>query len=154
MLIEVGASNIIEFIKQQIAEILGVPIIKQQLIFNGITLQNHKSLIEYNLFDSARVKLMNDHPLATKTIQQLIKVKDVKGKKTFNIDYDDGDTVSELKLKISQKENIPINEQRLFYPEIELEDEFPLSHYNLIGGEGIVYLVLNPEGIKPSKLGI
>jgi len=80
---------------------------------------------------------------ATNTNQ--IFVKSISGK-TLAIDIDVTNTVIELKQKIFEKENIPIDVQKLIYGGTELiNPDEPLSKYN-IEKDSTIYLILSLKG--------
>ncbi|CAG9320811.1 unnamed protein product [Blepharisma stoltei] len=62
----------------------------------------------------------------------------------IKLNAESSETLEDLKLKIQEKEGIPIDQQRLFFNYNELEDCHSLAHYN-IQEQSMLYLVLGPR---------
>ncbi|KAI3933299.1 hypothetical protein MKW98_006658 [Papaver atlanticum] len=78
------------------------------------------------------------------TTEMQIFVKTLVGK-TITIDVASTETVESLKLKILDKEGVPVKEQRLIYCGKQLEDEKTIGDYN-IQKESTLQLVLRLGG--------
>ena len=154
----IESSKTVVSIKSYIKEYLCIPIEEQILILNGTILEDHKKIIDYNLYNSARISL-SFYPQFTESRLQRPRTLRVKNKtgKISNVLLDGPyEPISELKLKIEEQEGIAVYKQRLFFPSIELEDHKFLSDYNVFGGDSLVHLnMLNPKVLKqPTKLSI
>ena len=74
----------------------------------------------------------------------------IPAEKTLTLDVAPSDTVTDLKLKIQAREEIPPDHQRLIFTVIQLQDDKTLAHYN-IQHESLLHLLLRLCGGSSKK---
>jgi len=113
----------------------------QFIIYNGKLLEENKTLEEYDIQDNSTIHL--DNMLRGGKMLQ-IHVKTLQGK-TMTLDISEDDTIDAIKQKITDKEGIPVDQQRLIFNGKQLEQGRTASDYGLEDGSNI-HLVLRLRG--------
>ena len=103
--ITLDASDTIKNIKTKIQDKQGIPPDQQKLVYTGKQLEDGRTLSDYNINKRAFVRLY--------------------------LDAEASDTIENVKVKIQDRQGIPPDQQSLFLPEKELENDFTLSDYNI-----------------------
>jgi ubiquitin len=139
--VDVEEGESIEDVKAKISEKEGIPPEQQRLIFGGQQLQDGKTLDDYDVGDDATLHLV----LRLRGGMQLF-VKTLTGK-TVTVDVEEGESIEDVKAKISEKEGIPPEQQRLIFGGQQLQDGKTLDDYD-VGDDATLHLVLRLRGGK------
>jgi len=144
--VEVEEGESIEDVKAKISEKEGIPPEQQRLIFGGQQLQDGKTLDDYDVGDDATLHLV----LRLRGGMQLF-VKTLTGK-TVSVEVEEGESIEDVKAKISEKEGIPPEQQRLIFGGQQLQDGKTLDDYD-VGDDATLHLVLRLRGGLKNPLG-
>lgn len=134
--LKVDDSATIEAVKAKIEEEQGIPQYVQLLKFNGTLLKDDRTLEDYDIGRNATICLK---VRLRETMQ--IFLKPLTGR-TLTLNVDSSDTVKAVKRNIQANAGgFPIDEQRLIFKGVELEDGNTLADYAVVK-ESTVNLVL------------
>ena len=108
--LDVEPNYIIKQIKLLIKVRKKIDIEKQRLIFKGIPLKNECTLADYNILPQSIIYLLKKDDDESLSIYI-----NILGRRKFLINAIASEKIKKLKEDIQEKENIPIQEQNLFF---------------------------------------
>lgn len=123
--LEVEVIDTVDQIKQKIQDKEGILPVIQILTFAGLQLYGDYNLSYYNIREESILQL---------EIKSVIHVVITKTGKTLELKADTSDTVKQIKQKIQNEENIPLDQQCLIFDGRELYNAHNLSYYNIKKG--------------------
>jgi len=140
--LEVESSYTIADVKEMIHAEEGIPLDKQQLIFDDKQLKERHTLAYYNIHNECTLHL--DYSLLSDSFQ--IFVKTIAGKYITLDGMELCDSVADVKAKIHSKEGIPPSQYHIFFAGKQLKGQYnPLRYYG-IRRRSTLYLGHNQHG--------
>ncbi|NXK94498.1 OASL2 protein, partial [Formicarius rufipectus] len=142
--ITISPYDTIRKLKEEIQQKWGIPFYRQRLAQQelgrkNIILQDSETLATHHIFYSTTLVL-----LQTECQEMEVLVKDDKNR-TTTYTVLPTDTVQKLKKQIQSRQGPPVNQQRLTYGSVELEDQHTLAHYD-VKPMTTIYLLLRLRG--------
>ena len=122
-------------VKRQIQEREGISSNLVSLLFGGHELEDQQTLSSCGIQDKSTIYMYR-----TATVEPILFVKVPTLQKTVVLEYDPEATIRSVKMKLSEKEQISLDEQTLMFEGVHLEDNGTLGSYD-IPQEGAIDLI-------------
>ena len=132
----------IEYIKQKISEYTDLPTEIQILSYNDIELKNENALMDYNVQNKSTINLIFR---AKNGI--IIFIRRPTGK-IIPLDISISTKISQIKELIHEKDNLPIEHQKIKYCGKELDDNDTLLSLNIQPGDFIEAIFKSTSGYE------
>ena len=133
--LDVNAEDTILTVKAKIQDITDISPSDQTQIFMSETLDNARTLAHYNV--SMGAKLFLNQEWADLTLHVVTN----DGQRFIVDDITAPDRIVVIKIRIEQQTGIPMNQQRLIFRELELDEDLTLADYNVQNGATIYQLM-------------
>ena len=120
LLFDVYQEYSIQYLKEMIEAKEGIPAYLQCLFYGIKQLENDKTIIDYDIQNDSKIELIYHIKSIIFYFDKIIIEK--SNGEQIEIDCNPLDSIKEIKGKVQKKEKIPVEDQRLFYNGVELED--------------------------------
>lgn len=142
IVLNVTSAHTIMEVKQMVEPKYGLQVDRQHYIYGGKTLENDRTLGDYNIQAESAIHMVCRCPGGN---AMQLYVKTLTGK-CVALQVDPTDTLAMVKRKITEREGIPQDEQRLIFSGKQLDnDQRTLNDYN-IKPDSAIHLVLRLRG--------
>ena len=133
IMLDVKPSDSIEHVKRKIQNIMGIPLVQQQLLFDGKIMKDVDTLSDYNIQKGTAQHMI----LSTRRLKLFARIKTTK---TIALEVDPDDTIEAVKSKVQDKEGTLLDQQCLIFAGRELQNVCTLRDCN-IWQESTLYLI-------------
>ena len=134
----VDPNDTIEMVKTKIKDKTGMPPEQQILLLTDKKLEDNRTLDYYNIKNGSVIQLVTPDKLSC------FPIFVCTSKVSFPLEVKASDTIESIKVKIKEMEEIPLDQQHLFFKSKLLEDGQNLSYYGIQSGDS--FILVSGEG--------
>lgn len=124
--LRVSADSTVKQVKEDIFAVEKVPVEYQRLFLGSMELRDEAILSSHGIQSNHSLSLRVVDPVAL----QVVYIRNLLGK-TVSVEISSTDKVKTLKSRVFAKEGIPVEQQRLVFHGVDLDDEQFINHYNI-----------------------